>query len=246
MKNKFKYAIALVGLIIFVFVFKSRKVLVERSEVSQSAPAAINEISISPKDSMQALTDNGVKDEAKSQVVAMPVASESEADKKWTAEEMKEIKRRRDNAKFALASTFTAMMSFKAEFDRYSTDLKSLGFSPMQSEMNYKLGFVHQFRPSGSDNNGTNEDWNSEINLTTDTFVGEVEPQSSQKYKYTPESEKIDMKDYAKYCVRGCTSSEGEFEILLVLPLPNSSRVDVWTVNERKEITQVLDGTAVR
>ena len=30
--------------------------------------------------------------------------------------------------------------------------------------------------------------------------------------------------------------------MILVFPLPHSDRVDVWVVNEKKEILQVLDG----
>ena len=170
-------------------------------------------------------------------------APKPKSEAKWSKEDLAEIQQRRSNAKFALASGFTAQFAFHAEYERYTTDLKSLGFVPMQNELNYKMGFINQFHPAADDNQSTHEDWDSTKNLTTDTFIGEPTDKPDQKFTYAPETNAINLHDYARYCERGCTASDQEFEMLVVFPLPHSDRVDVWIVNEKKEIQQVLDGT---
>jgi hypothetical protein len=170
------------------------------------------------------------------------VSAAATAVNEFTADELKKIENMRSEAKMSLAANYTALMSFHAEWDRYTTDLKSMGFAPYRSELIYKLGFIKQFQPSEVANQNTNEDFNSTKNLTTDAFIGEKESQSGKVYRYAPELNNINLDEYSKYCQRGCTATDKEFEILLVLPLLNSGKVDVWIINEKKEIIQVLDG----
>lgn len=161
----------------------------------------------------------------------------------FTANELKEIQKLRNEAKLSLASNYVAMISFKAEWNRYTTDLRSAGFTPNKSELSYKQGFINQFQPADKANQNTNEDFHSTKNLTVDTYIGEYDSQSEQIFRYAPGVENINLDDYSSYCKQGCSASANQFEILLVLPLPNSNKVDVWTINERKVMQQVLDGT---
>ncbi len=232
-KNKKIFILILLILIIFIFLNKNK--------FSNSAELNSQNIEIKTESDQTANTQSQTPASNDEKTLQEdPKITEKHT---FTENELKEIQKLRSEAKMTLASNYAAMASFRAELNRYTTDLKSAGFMLSKSEISYKLGFLKQFHPAGDNNQNTNEDFHSEKNLTTDTFIGEKDSLSNQIFKYATGVENINLDDYSKYCKKGCTASANEFEILLVLPLPNSSQVDVWTINEKKVLEQVLDGT---
>lgn len=201
-------------------------------------------------DSNQQLKEQIGNEHLKSPESTKPLINEKSSDvtsfvpekNEFTTSELNEIEKLRSEAKMSLAANYTALKAFYAEWNRYTTDLKAMGFTPIKSELHFKLGFTKQFQPSEANQN-TNEDFSSTKNLSTDTFIGEKEAQSGQIFRYAPGLDSINLDEYSRYCERGCTATDKDFEILLILPLLNSKKVDVWVVNEKKEIIQVLDGT---
>lgn len=93
----------------------------------------------------------------------------------------------------SLASNYAAMIAFKAEWNRYTTDLRSAGFTPNKSELSYKQGFINQFQPADQADQNTNEDFHSTKNLTTDTFIGENDSQSEQIVRYAPGVKNVNL-----------------------------------------------------
>lgn len=150
------------------------------------------------------------------------------------------IEQVRSMAKSALSSGYTAQKAIQAEWARYSTDLVFLGWTPSDVDLNFKMGFLAPINEAPIDSGSLRED---PSRMTTDAFVGTDTSESNQKIRYTPAAEKIRLQDYAKYCAQGCTATKETFEYLLAVPL-DETRVDVWVINEKKELKLVHDGTA--
>ena len=164
-----------------------------------------------------------VKTEPSPSAAAVPASAR-------TPEELDKITQLRSQVKMALSSGYTAMISFHAEYNRFSTDFRAMGFGPLGGSIPYKVGFLAPYVPTVTDPSLTSEDPN---NMTSDFIDGQ---------KYDPIGEKINLSDFARHCERGCTATDSEFEMIAVLPLPNSTSPDVWLINEKKEMRQVVDG----
>ncbi len=212
MSAKSKWIAVVVGIVLLFFILhkKSTPVMTEienNNETEDTTPAS--------KDQTKSTATTVSGDST--QVSPLPQASEI------SASDLEKIAQLRSQAKQALAASFTAEVSFRVEYNQYSTDLKAMGFYPMGNTLSYKAGFLSPY-PTTS----------AELNLSTDAYL-ETSP-------YDTLARQINLADYAKYCERGCTANDGEFEMLLVLPLLNEKRVDVWLINEKKEMKQVVDG----
>ena len=146
----------------------------------------------------------------------------------------------RAQAKSHLASLYTAQKAFYAEHGRYTSDLVFLGWTPNQAAMDFRVGFLEEFRPTKPiEQDGTVED---PSRMDADEFVGAPLPESTERIHYTAMAEKLKLADYAKFCKKGCKAGAHGFEILLVLPLGTSGKVDVWAITHDKEMFQRWDG----
>ncbi len=151
-----------------------------------------------------------------------------------------QLRERRSEAKMALASFYSGQKAFHAEYKRYSTDLKAIGWRPNEPLIKYKIGFVAAFRPSSySDSEEFRED---PTRLDTDSYINDAANELGEVFKYDERVESVRLSDYETYCKKGCTADETGFEILVVMPLGNSGRVDVWSINDQKEIRLISDG----
>ncbi len=141
----------------------------------------------------------------------------------------------RSRVKLNLSTLYTGQASFFSDYNRYSTDLVFIGWSPSQEKMDFKLGFLNEYRPPRlAVVNGTEED---PSRLDSDEFLG-----GDDLYQYTQSAEPISLQDYEKFCRRGCTATKTTYEILLILPLGDSGKVDVWSINQDKKLLQLWDG----
>jgi hypothetical protein len=141
----------------------------------------------------------------------------------------------RSRVKLNLSTLYTGQASFFADYNRYSTDLVFIGWSPSQEQMDFKLGFLSEYRPAKlAVVNGTEED---PSRLDSDEFLG-----GDDRYQYTRAAEPINLHDYEKFCRSGCTATKTSYEILVVLPLGDSGKVDVWSITHDKKLLQLWDG----
>ncbi len=153
-----------------------------------------------------------------------------------------QVQQLRNKAKTVLASGYTAQRSFHYERKRYSTDLKIIGWQPfVEKEINFQFGFLEPFFPEElAVYVASSEEPEC---LSTECYIGTFGHESEDPYEYSDQTRDLKLSDYKKYCKSGCTASENSFESLLVVPLPNGG-VDVWTINEKKEMELVQDGLA--
>lgn len=101
------------------------------------------------------------------------------------------------------------------------------GFLPNQPIIKFKMGFLGDVQPERS---------------STDVLIGEMAAGTGERYRYSDEVRSLDLRDYSHYCKNGCNASKEGFEMLLVVPL-DAEHVDVWLVNDNKEMVLVKDGS---
>ncbi len=172
-----------------------------------------------------------------------PAPSEDEEDLVPPAITPDEIKTLRQQAKGVLSSFYASQRAFHMEFNRYTTDLKAVGWSPNSGNMNYKLGFLSETKAQPTTE--TDRSFEDTRRMSTDDFDGE-DYTNIERFIYSREVAGLTLQEFARYCRKGCTSDQETFEIMLVLPLGDNRHVDVWLINEKKELVHVRDGTTGR
>lgn len=138
----------------------------------------------------------------------------------------------RAQSKVALSSIYVAEQAFFSEHNRYTTDLKAIGYQPMKgTKLSSKFGFLEAFN---SNQNITNESANRK---DSDTFI-------SDELEYLPQVQEIELEKVRSYCQSGCSATDDKFEIILATNLDGDKDLDLWTINERKELIHVFDDLA--
>lgn len=153
---------------------------------------------------------------------------------------MDKIQELRNQARAHLSASYTAQRAFRAEFGRYTTDLKAMGWAPTSANVAFKLGFLTEFRPNPS-NDPPMDIVEDPRQMSTDSFVGDRFDDIST-FRYEDSANSLALSEYSRFCSNGCTANDDSFEMLLAVPLGDSDHVDVWIVNEKKQMEMVFDG----
>jgi len=145
----------------------------------------------------------------------------------------------RTEMKVSLAAMYGAEKSYFSEYGRYTTDFNQLGYSPERREINIKTGFVAAYQP---ENPLKTEDPRF---MSFDEFFSEYPPKGGQDpLKFSPSAEGFRLADVSRFCRQGCTASESGFEIISASNLDGDPDLDVWTINEKKELVHAFDDLA--
>lgn len=145
---------------------------------------------------------------------------------------LREIEAARSEMKVTLAALYGAQKSFYSEHKRYSTDLsRGVGYAPEGKERWSKAGFLSPFLPT--------------------KLVGEEEPRfmsidefvAEGGLKFERSGMNFSLQDLGRFCSRGCTANEEQFEIIAAAVLVEGYEPDVWVINEKKELVHAHDGT---
>jgi hypothetical protein len=214
LNQRWRYALGLVAIVLIALVY-----YLSRSDAPSEVKPPIAQVIVTPTPQ------------------ALPVQPQGERPPRATRPLPDEatITSLRAKAKLNLSMLYTGQASFFADYNRYSTDLVFIGWSPSQEQMDFKLGFLSEYRPTKlAVVNGTEED---PSRLDSDEFLG-----GDDRYQYTTAAEPIKLFDYEKFCRSGCTATKTSYEILVVLPLGDSGKVDVWSINQDKKLRQLWDG----
>lgn len=139
------------------------------------------------------------------------------------------IQNNRSKAKLSLASIYTAQQAFMGDFGRYSSDIVLMGFSPNSEVLSSVFGFLS---PTYFDKQIEEE--NPE-NISSNYFI-ENDLKTSIRYVYSKEASKINLSDYRKYCKQECKVTKDSFEFMVVIPYVGVEGVDVYLMNEKKEL----------
>lgn len=148
-----------------------------------------------------------------------------------------EIEQARGGAKVALAANYAAQKSFFSEYRRYSTDLYASGWRPSELPLAYKAGFLAPYFPAQL---LPEED---PRRMDTDAILAEHPARDGGPF-YTPATEAISLAGLSAQCRSGCTASEHGFEMLVAFNLDADPTLEVWRINEKKELEQVVNDLA--
>ena len=153
---------------------------------------------------------------------------------------MDKIQALRNQARSNLSAAFSAQRAFRAEFGRYTTDLKAAGWAPNNPNIAFKFGFLTEFRAD------TNNDPPTDLRedprqMTTDSFIGD-RYDDMFNFRYEDSANSVALNEYSRFCRNGCTAKDDTFEIVMAVPLGDAQHVDVWMINEQKQMELVLDG----
>jgi hypothetical protein len=151
----------------------------------------------------------------------------------------KEVEELRSKTKNFIASLYSSQKAFYAEYNQYITDVIAIGIST-DPVLPFKAGFLE----SSVELKEISSDANIDVRrLDTDSLVGERDGSINEPIKYAPFVRDIDLSAYKQFCKYRCTADSRNFEMLVAAPLGNGDQVDVWLVNDNKEIILVHDGT---
>ncbi|MCO5142595.1 MAG: hypothetical protein M9962_05855 [Oligoflexia bacterium] len=155
--------------------------------------------------------------------------------KELTAKEIESIRR---EMKITLAAMYAAQKSFYSEFGRYSTDLLSIGYFPSDKEVKIKFGFLEPYVPSTA---ARGED---PRRLDSDQLLASTKKE--ERWVYEKTSKNIQLGDYRSYCANRCTASDRHFEVMVVAQFRDGSNPEIWTIDDKKNLLQISDGTSER
>lgn len=137
-----------------------------------------------------------------------------------------------------LSEIFSGQQGFFDINGRYTTDLLSLEWLPTRTLMLYKLGFL---TPSP-----TEGEFEDPMRMTSDIYLTEIDDATGAPFVYDPRAHLVDLRSHARLCRRGCSADSRGFELMIAVPVGGTGGVDIWLLNERKELTHVWDGVGER
>lgn len=135
--------------------------------------------------------------------------------------------------KTQLASLYTAEKAFYAEYNRYSSDLKAIGWLPDPGESDVKVGFAE------ATTGEVIEGEDPEARMDSDYLQQQSIPDAS--YTYSKWADGLSVKNLSGQCRNGCRASEHRFEIMAVSRTGPQGKPEVWTINDDKEIIKVTE-----
>lgn len=165
-----------------------------------------------------------------------PQASLAKTPDTGTRLTQEQIVQRRSATKSALSSAYMSIVAFHAEYDRYTTDLAAAGYMPQEGVMPAKFGFLQPYEPRGGrEENEVPSRHSSEI------FLNLQDDEGQPIYSYDKHSKNVDLAKYARFCRDGCSASDTRFELIAAFNLDEDETLDVWIIDQNKEIRHVVD-----
>lgn len=143
----------------------------------------------------------------------------------------------RTDMKMSLSSIYSAEKAFYAEAGRYSTDFDVIGWMPVEQILTAKVGFLDPFATE------TDEYADRSDRLDTDQLVEASQSfdEIAMRYTYAESATRVNIRSLYSYCEQGCTANREQFEVIAAANLDEDDDLDIWRINERKELVHVSD-----
>jgi len=218
-------AAALIVAIVFYFQHQKEQSTASLHQEVRRETAALAKVEAPPQKAELASTGTTSPQEAKDPELMATKSSVGEVSEE-------ERQRIYSEVKTSLSSMYTAEKAFFAEYNRYSSDLKAIGWEPSPGEMNVKVGFAD----TGVVANLT-EGEEPDTRMDSDFYVDQSTPDIS--YGYSKWAEGLSLKNLSGHCRNGCRASENRFEIMAVSRTGPKGEPEVWVINDDKEIIKV-------
>lgn len=231
--QKYLFAAVVVGLLGFFYHHHQTQQNAASAVTTTEAPATAQSLPKTGNETAaQATSGDSTANTASNPSAASAPATNAKAD---SPGEMSEEMRQKvySEIKTQLASLYTAEKAFYAEYNRYSSDLKTIGWLPDPGESNVKVGFVE-----GSTGEVI-EGEDPEARMDSDYLQQQAIPDAS--YTYSKWADGLSLKNLSGQCRNGCRASEHRFEIMAVSRTGPHGQPEVWTINDDKEIIKVTE-----
>lgn len=147
----------------------------------------------------------------------------------------KEVASLRSDMKANMSMIYTAQASFFSDYKRYTTDIHYTGYT-LRRPSPFKMGFLTPFHAHEVEPNERVDEL-----LNSDALVTLSQPDEVETQPYTQTAKNIDLEDLSQYCSNGCTANEEGFESVFAANLDDDDTLDVWVINEKKQIIHKVD-----
>lgn len=138
----------------------------------------------------------------------------------------------RAQTKSTLRIVFIGEYAFFKKHNRYTTDLKAIGYEPLEgTKFHQKFGFLDAFNSSQTITNESTDRKNSDVYIKAGV-------------EYAPQAQGVSLEKARAYCRMGCGATADKFEAMAAANLDQDEDLDLWIINERKEIVHVFDDLA--
>lgn len=178
---------------------------------------------------------SGKADEKLPAFSAPKAATGDQASINASALDSESVEKIRYETKVLVASIYGAQRQFFLKHGRYTTDLIATGWSPDVRFNNERVGFLTPYFPRKL-LEGENPKF-----MSTDDFLRLEEHERGSKGEYSKSAQGISLEKLRKYCQAGCTASEKHFEVIGAMNLDADSDLDIWLINDKKQIVQLVD-----
>ncbi len=133
---------------------------------------------------------------------------------------------------------YGAEKSFYSEYARYSTDFRSIGFSPeMGKELWAKIGFVNAYLPKGEEKPVPSDEGHF---LSIEDYATLSSQEGGGTLQFRPTAQGLDLAEWARYCSVGCGSSNGQdFEVMAAAKIFEDGPPEIWVIDGVKHLRQV-------
>lgn len=229
--QKYLFAAIVVGLLGFFYYqhqIRNSGTTEQAQSLEQQAPAA----PALPKTDAQSA---GSTTETAASSAATTAVSSEIADTNKDSQVMTEEKRQRvySEIKFHLAALYTAEKAFYAEYNRYTSDLKAIGWFPDAGDLDIKYGFAEPSVGAVTEGEAPEENMDSDYLLKNPTTDG--------SFSYSKWAQGLSLKNLSGQCRNGCRAAEHRFEIMAVSRTGPKGEPEVWVINDDKEIIKLTD-----
>lgn len=186
---------------------------------------------------VQAVTDVEPKP-IRSQSSPTPAATAAEAsdqtDEPGVSPHARQI---RGELKLVLSGIYSAEKAFFSEAGRFSTDFDVLGWMPLARELKVKAGFLYPYSPPPDEFRDRGDRFDTDQLVEASQVYDD--PQSRMVYAET--ARKVSLRTLGSYCEMNCTADAKGFEVIAAANLDEDDDLEIWRINDRKELVQVFD-----
>lgn len=149
-------------------------------------------------------------------------------------------RRIRTEIKISLSGLYAAERAFFAEAGRYSTDFDVVGWMPTSQKLSAKVGFLYPYQPPPDEYRDRMDRFDTDqIVEASKTYE---DPESHMSYQDS--AARVSLRSLGSYCEMNCTADATSFEAVAAANLDDDDELDVWRINDRKELVHLFDDLA--
>ncbi|MBX3019572.1 MAG: hypothetical protein KF767_16915 [Bdellovibrionaceae bacterium] len=150
---------------------------------------------------------------------------------------LERARRIRSEIKISLSGLYAAERAFYSESGRYSTDFDVVGWMPTSQKLSAKVGFLYPYQPSPDEYRDRMDRFDTDQAVeASKTFE---DPDSHMSYQDS--AIRVSMRSLGSYCEMNCTADANGFEAIAAANLDDDDELDVWRINDRKELVHLFD-----